>query len=105
VQILVKRDYCTKGLLKKNPGNYYALTGLADLETQMGNRDRAREIYRKAIELQERNPHAWLSLAMLEEKSGNIRFARETYEEAATKVPRNSVIYRNRAVLEWMQRN
>jgi len=90
--------------LEKNPNNYYALTGLADLETHLGNRDRAREIYRQAISLQEQNPHSWLSLAMLEEKSGNIRFARETYEEAATKVPRNSVIYRNWAVLEWMQK-
>jgi ATP-dependent DNA helicase RecG len=91
--------------LEKNPNNYYALTGLADLETQLGNRDRAREIYRKAINLQSHNPHAWLSLAMLEEKSGNVRFAKETYEEAAGKVHNNSVIYRNWAVLEWMQKN
>jgi ATP-dependent DNA helicase RecG len=90
--------------IKKNPNNYYALTGLADLETQIGNRDRARETYRQAITLQERNPHAWLSLAILEEKSGNTRFARETYQEAAAKVPRNNVIYRNWAVLEWMQK-
>lgn len=91
--------------LEENAGSYYAITGLADLETQLGNRDRARELYRKAINLQGGNPQAWLSLAMLEEKSGNVRFARETYREAAARVQRNSVVYRNWAVLEWMQKN
>lgn len=91
--------------LEKNKNNYYALTGLGDLESHLGDRDKAREIYRTAIGAQRQNPHAWISLAMLAEKYGNIRFARETYQEAAGKVSINSVIYRNWAVMEWMQRN
>lgn len=91
--------------LERNRNNYYALTGLGDLELHLGNRDKAREIYRKAIDVQRQNSHGWISLAMLEEKYGNIRFARETYQEAVGKVPKNSVIYRNWAVMEWMQKN
>lgn len=91
--------------IEKNPSNYYALTGLGDLESQMGNRDKAREVYKKSISLEESNPHAWIQLAMLEEKHGNIASARQTYQEAISKVAANSVIYRNWAVLEWMQKN
>lgn len=54
--------------------------------------DRARELYHKALSVEERNPYVCHSYGLMEKKLGNAKHARELYEEGLRKQPTAALV-------------
>ena len=70
---------------KMCPKSVHLWQAWAVYEQELGNNEKAAELFRKALELDDCNPYVCHAFGLMEKRGGNVKHARELWEKALTK--------------------
>ena len=81
------------------------LLGAALCEVRLGNVEKARQLFEKAIVQDEKHAHAWQAWGVMEMRAGNLETAKTLFEGGCRSAPRHGPLWQAYAIMECRMGN
>lgn len=88
--------------INRYPNNSHILLGAALTEAKLGEIDRARDLFRRAVKADRRHAHAWQAWGVMEAKDKQWATARTLYEQGLKECPDHGALWQAYGMLEVM---